>query len=300
MARVFLARKHESQNKKTETPTLKEVLAYGGQLSEQELRIIERSASVPAPVEARSFQWAHDSFRFAVVSDTHNGHIKSKAHYWQKAMDLCGKEKVNFIFHTGDISDGMSGRPGHIYELEAIGASAQCDLSAERFSIAPVPIHGITGNHDAWAFKAVGFDFGKELQNRIPDKFVHLGAMEHTVTVGGVKIMLWHGEDGASYALSYRVQKFAEGLSGGEKPHIILSGHAHKAIYFMYRNIACFEAATLCGQTQWMRGKKLAAHVGFWIVEVWPAPDGGIQRIRPEYIPFFTEGDDSQATELFV
>jgi len=35
-----------------------------------------------------------------------------------------------------------------------------------------------------------------------------------------------------------------------------------------------------------MRGKKLAAHTGFWIIEVW-TDETGIKRIRPEWNAFY-------------
>jgi predicted phosphodiesterase len=275
-----------------EPPTLAEVLSFGGHLSKHEQDILLKSMKMaPAEIERKSYTWGQDSFKFAVVSDTHIGHKKALISWWQRAMDHIDKEKCAFILHPGDISEGMSGRPGHAFELDAIGITAQLQMTEDRFKLAPVKIRGITGNHDQWAHKTIGIDFGIELQNKIPDHFENLGMDEKTITIDGVDIMLWHGGDGASYALSYRVQKFIEGLSGGEKPHILLSGHAHKSIGFMCRNVMAFECGTLCGQTAWMRGKKLAAHVGFWIIEVWPAPGGGIERIKQEWIPFFTEGD---------
>lgn len=53
------------------------------------------------------------------------------------------------------------------------------------------------------------------------------------------------------------------------------------------RNVFGFECGTLCGQTQWMRGKKIAAHKGFGIVEIWVAKEGGIERLRHEFFPHY-------------
>jgi hypothetical protein len=75
-------------------------------------------------------------------------------------------------------------------------------------------------------------------------------------------------------------------LSGGEKPHILLAGHAHKSFFYETRNVHVFETGTTCMQTGFMRGKKLAAHTGFWIVDVW-TNENGISRIRPEWTPFY-------------
>lgn len=259
-------------------------------ISETELDVILKSMKQPDVKLTRTAHvWGKGSFKFACISDTHIGHVKAHLEWWLKACDLIHREKCDVVFHPGDITEGMSGRPGHIYELEAVGVNAQVDLAVERLGLlAGVPIKAITGNHDQWAFKAVGIDIGATLQQRLDD-FEYLGPDEADVTIDGVTIKLWHGGDGASYATSYRTQKFVEGLTGGEKPHILLSGHAHKSIMHECRNVMVFEAGTLCGQTGWMRGKKLAAHVGFWIIEVFPAADAGIERLVAQWVPFFRE-----------
>jgi len=142
-----------------------------------------------------------------------------------------------------------------------------------------------TGN--CWLMQKgdVGVDVGARLEDSCSN-FTHMGPQEADELVGGIKIKLWHGLDGASYATSYRSQKFVEQLTGGEKPHILLCGHAHKSIYHQIRNVSVFECGTLCEQTTFMRGKKLAAHTGFWVVTV--DTDGeSITRIKPEWFPLF-------------
>ena len=114
----------------------------------------------------------------------------------------------------------------------------------------------------------------------------YLGEHEAVININGVKIMLWHGEDGSSYALSYRIQKIIESLSGGEKPNILITGHDHKQGYFFTRNIHAVLGGCLQKQTPWMRRKKLAAHEGFWIIEA-RINDSEVKRFKPEWIPFY-------------
>jgi predicted phosphodiesterase len=250
-------------------------------------RLRQAVQSTPAKHEPAPVAWAKSSFKFAFITDTHIGHQLSHRTWWDATCDLVAREKCDFALHAGDITEGMSGRPGHCYELAQIGMGAQVKEAVERFRQFPVPIKGITGNHDGWCYKAVGADPGAMIAESLPGKFEYLGMDEADIEVQGVKIKLWHGGDGSSYATSYRTQKFVEGLTGGEKPHILLSGHAHKSVYHMCRNVMVFEGGTLCGQTGWMRGKKLSAHTGFWIIKVWPAPEGGIERLQQQWVPFF-------------
>jgi hypothetical protein len=52
------------------------------------------------------------------------------------------------------------------------------------------------------------------------------------------------------------------------------------------RNIHCIEGGTLCGQTGWMRGKKIPAHKGFWILE-FDISKRGITRFVPHFYPAY-------------
>lgn len=256
-------------------------------LSESELQAV--LASSKSPEFAReSIEWSDESFKILVMSDTHIGHSKFKEDGWWRMADLAEREGVDFAYHVGDILEGMSGRPGHVYELSEIGFEAQFGKACELIEQFPVPIRGITGNHDLWYMgKAdIGLNVGDRLAESLPGQWIHLGNEEADQKIGNVKQKLWHGRDGSSYASSYRTQKFVESLSGGEKPHILYAGHAHKSIYHRCRNVHVFESGTICGQTGFMRHKKLEAHMGFWINEIFQN-DEGVERIKMEWIPFF-------------
>ena len=80
------------------------------------------------------------------------------------------------------------------------------------------------------------------------------------------------------------MQKLMESFTGGEKPNILVQGHYHKALYMFNRNIHGLEAGTMCGQTSWMRGKKIPAHKGFWIIDL-SLGKGGIGKFAPAFYP---------------
>ena len=74
---------------------------------------------------------------------------------------------------------------------------------------------------------------------------------------------------------------------GGEKPNILAVGHYHKAEYFMYRNVHCFQTGAFQAQTPFMRGKGIAAAMGGWIVEAYVDKQGYITNLRSEWIPYY-------------
>jgi hypothetical protein len=102
----------------------------------------------------------------------------------------------------------------------------------------------------------------------------------------GCVLRLWHGEDGSSYAHSYRLQKLIESFTGGEKPAALFAGHVHKAGYFYMRHVHCLSSGAIQSQTKWMRGKRIASHTGFWVVEI-VVNSKGIARFKSEWFPLY-------------
>lgn len=226
--------------------------------------------------------------RYGAFSDPHIGSKYFDQYLFEEMIRRFNKEGLDFIVDAGDHAEGMSGRPGHIYELEDIGYNAQLNHICELYNQFKTPIFGIDGNHDQW-FKQkgnIGAVVGEDMERRIKN-YTHLGEWEGDLDIGrGNTIKLFHANDGTAYATSYKIQKLVESFSGGEKPNIVHSGHYHKALYAFIRNVHAFETGTICDQTGFMRGKKLPAHKGYWIVDL-HHNKFGIQRLIPEFVPAY-------------
>lgn len=210
--------------------------------------------------------------KIGVISDTHIGQKEFREDLLKHAGKVFERDKVRKVYHCGDILEGMSGRPGHVYELSHIGFQEQIEYAGELFNryLKNVKVFGINGNHDLWYAKMNngGMDVAAELALRVPH-FTNLGSEEADVDLGNNILMkVFHPGDGTAYATSYKLQKLIESFDGGKKPNIVIEGHYHKALYAFIRNVHGFEAGTLCGQTSWMRGKKIPAHMGFWVLDI--------------------------------
>ena len=83
-----------------------------------------------------------------------------------------------------------------------------------------------------------------------------------------ITLRLLHPGKGTAYALSYQPQKWAESISGGDKPSIAALGHYHKIEQLFYRNIHIFQTGTFEEQTPFMQRKNIAAMLGGWILKV--------------------------------
>lgn len=224
--------------------------------------------------------------RIGVLSDTHIGSVFTDDERILMAFDEFEKNKVDIVTNSGDVTEGLSNRPGHMLECSEIGYERQQAKAIDVLSQWNLTKqYMISGNHDRWYMKSAGANIVKNICNAIPNA-EFIGDDEGNIQVGSAQIRLWHGLDGSSYAHSYRLQKLIESLTGGDKPSCLIAGHVHKMGYFFDRHIHCISAGCIQRQTSWMRGKRLAAHTGFWIIEL-VLNETGIARCKPEFYPFY-------------
>jgi predicted phosphodiesterase len=285
LRRYILVAKNDYNLDPDKSATLREIEK---KYTPRELQAIARGGRVApgqSPIPIVSFEG--ERVRIGYFTDTHYGSIYSNPDYTYQAYEEFMKEKVDFVAHSGDVVEGMSNRPGHIYELSHIGYTAQKNHAKEILEQCPVDMYLIDGNHDRWFVKSTGAYIIQEICNEVPHLH-YLGQDEGDISLKGYSTLkLWHGEDGQSYSLSYRAQKIIEAFSGGEKPGALVLGHVHKSFFIFERNVHCYSGGTLEMQSKWMRGKRIAAHVGFWIIDFWVAKSG-ITKSRGTWYPFYS------------
>jgi UDP-2,3-diacylglucosamine pyrophosphatase LpxH len=225
---------------------------------------------------------------FGIVSDTHFGSIFADHALLDFAYDVFESAGVKTVFHAGDLLDGEKMYRGHEYEVAVTGADAQVDLCIERYPKRDgITTYFIDGNHDRSFWKRAGLNTGIKIAARRED-LINIGYMEADVVIGEgdckATIRLFHGEDGSAYAISYKPQRYISELASGTKPDILIMGHYHKAEQLFYRGVTAFQAGCTQRQTPFMRGRRLAAAVGFWLIKVTVGPRR-IVKIRSEFYP---------------
>ena len=228
------------------------------------------------------------TLRFGIMGDTQFGSKYAQISYLHDYYDMCVNEGITDIYHTGDITDGLKMRPGHEYELYEISADEMRDDVVKNYpKRESITTHFITGNHDASIYKHVGYDIGQAIAGARED-LKYLGRDCATIHLTpNCTLELRHPWDGTAYALSYKMQKMIEAMESDSKPNILAVGHYHKAEYLFYRNVHAIQSGCFQGQTPFTRGKGISVHMGGWIVTIKVDVDGTIQRIAPEFIPFY-------------
>ncbi len=231
--------------------------------------------------------------RFAILGDTQFGSKYAQLTYLHDFYDLCVKEGITDVYHTGDITDGLKMRPGHEYELYEISADEMREDVVKHYPKREgITTHFITGNHDASIYKHVGYDIGQAISVRRSD-LKYLGRDCATINLTpNCTLELRHPWDGTAYALSYKMQKMIEAMESDSKPNILAVGHYHKAEYLFYRNVHALQTACFQGQTPFTRGKGISVHIGGWIVTIRVDENGTIQGFAPEFVPFYNSIKD--------
>lgn len=257
--------------------------------SEEELRAIAAGQGIAKryiPFPEIHLEGVHH--RILVISDTHVGSVFAPEE-WHSIVSSYANNPANgieCILHCGDLVDGLkTGRAIQIYELSEIGYEAQRDKAVSLMSQYKPPIYIISGNHDAYSKESAGANIVRDVCYRVKN-MTYIGQDSADIEVGGCTIRLFHGGDGNSYALSYRLQKLVESITGGRKPNILLAGHVHKFCYIFDRNIHAVSVPAMQSQTSFMRARKLAAHTGFLVLD-FDAENGNISNLSVKYFPFY-------------
>lgn len=240
-------------------------------------------------------------FRFGVVSDTHLCNKHARLDCLNAAYDTFEAEGIREVIHGGNWVDGEARfnkmelivPPGHDNQVRYFLANYP-----KREGIVTRILSG--DDHEGWAAQREGIDVGRHLemyaQAEGRNDIINLGYGEADLPFyaeGGKRpaiLRVSHPKSGSSYALSYKPQRTVESYDGGEKPQMLFIGHYHKAGYFAWRNVHTLLMGCLESQSYFMRGKQLAAHVGFWIIEFQVSSDGSVSRFRQEWTQFFDEG----------
>lgn len=234
----------------------------------QELNSLVKGALPGNVINEAHIDFSGTKFRFAVMSDLHLGSKYTNEERVLHAFKTAREFSAEVLLLVGDITEGLSRRSGHVYELSHIGYAAQKAYTIDIMKEAQLPIKAISGNHDEWYTLSSGANIVQDIAREVPNmEFIGTGLGK--VFFNEVECQLHHGLDnGSAYALSYRMQKIVEAYEAGTKPQILIAGHDHKAGYFFIRDVHCILAACLQNQTPWMQRTRKEAHKGYWLIEI--------------------------------
>lgn len=140
-----------------------------------------------------------DHLKLLMISDTHLGskydRLDILRYLYQEAED----KNVNYVLHSGDLTEGRSNRDDQIYSLKESSYDGQRDYVVEKYPKSNIPTYIISGNHDLWWVKRCGSDIVRDICSKRED-MTYLGSDCEDLKIGKLKIRLYHGKGGSAYA----------------------------------------------------------------------------------------------------
>jgi len=221
-----------------------------------------------------------DYIKLGVISDTHFGSRHQQPTPLKRFMD---SHDVDYWLHCGDIVQGVRMYRGWEVEAHLHTADLQREAACELYPRTGKPTYIISGNHDQSFLKGTGYNIVQSIASE-RDDITFLGNSGAFLTIGGVRIYIWHPAGGSAYAKSFKMQKQIEGFSGGLKPDIVIAGHWHFYNATLHRNVHGFNVPCWQAQTPYELERSLYPDIGGLIIEVW-RENNSLKRIRHEYWP---------------
>lgn len=268
---------------------IEDILALKARFSPEELSHIAKGEqpSIHSPIK---YDFNGETLCFLSITDTHIGSKYFNPERLYSAFEEAEKQGCSFLTHSGDVTEGMPNRPGSMYEMDHIGYKSQRDYAVEVFSKWKKKAYITGGNHDNFFNTKIGagVDIVEDICSRLPNaEYIKDGVGEIVLNPSQVSIRFWHGADaGASYALSYRMQKIINALRPNQKSNIMLFGHDHKQCYLHYRNIHAVACGCIQSQTEWMASTGKDAMEGFHIIKMGVGPKE-VKWFEPRFYPFY-------------
>lgn len=223
--------------------------------------------------------------KLLLISDTHLASKYDRTDILRYLYNKAEDRNINYILHSGDLTDGLSGRPQQIQELRETSYTGQRDYVVDKYPKSEIPTYLISGNHDLWWVKQCGSDIVKDICNR-RDDLHYLGSDCEDLMIGKLKVRLYHGKGGGAYARSYPMQKYLDAIPAEERPDILQTGHIHQAFYMKQGRTHCFQTSCLQDLTPFERSMGFNNDKSCWWVDIDFDNKGEVHSITPELETF--------------
>jgi hypothetical protein len=212
--------------------------------------------------------------------------VITKLYEWYKA------EGVSKVYLAGNWIDGEA--QFNQFDLDTHGMTAQVQKFIQVCPQIPgIDTEVLSGDdHEGFYVQREGVNIGQLLELEAHQAgrqdITDIGYMERDIELApGQAMRIIHAGGGSAYAISYKAQKYAESLQGGEKPRIVVMGHYHKYDFCYPREIYVLQPGCCQDQTPFMRKRQIQAHVGGCIMDIHINDDGILDDVGCRFKSFF-------------
>ncbi len=301
----------DEQEKTKKLVQLYKDLAIKG-ITEKEARgLLDLIKNPDIAYEKVTYTFSDNRCKIGIIGDTHLTNKFSRLDVLYALYAWFVKEKVDFVIHAGDITDGEYDFRGQERILHAIGINDAADYVKRIYPKTEFKTLFIKGNHDfsferyrgggdvcklitSWTEKEIKSESGRRdlayLTNHYKiDEPYGEGRWEGDILIGkneNCLIKVLHPDKGYAKGQSYQIENIIGSDLWVEKPKILILGHWHKIAYIDLRNIHGFEAGTTLNTTPFFVHKNIESMLGGWIIDVGVRGDGTIDWIKRSRLDF--------------
>lgn len=232
---------------------------------------------------------AGEELTVGIISDTHLSSKEHAAGPLNSAYDEFQRRGITTVLHAGDLVAGRGIYRTQDQDLHHFTFETQVDNAVDTYPHRDgIQTLLISGNHDIEGeFGKIGADPVQAVANR-RDDLTYLGSYAAAINLpNGAHMMLVHGRGGGGYAMSYKPQRWVEGLAPGRKPGLVVFGHWHIMGWFQHRSVNLLLGGCFEWQTSLLVRLGLQPAVGFWIATLTLADDGSMTKVVPEWHQFY-------------
>ncbi len=239
-------------------------------------------------------------WRFGVISDTHIGSKYQQKKILHTCYKIGEQEKIDTMFHCGDVHEGKGLYRGQDQEIFAQGIDEQLDYAINNYPYTKkFKTYMITGSHDLVFKKTAGFNIVRRLCE-IRKDLIFRGdvSAEFIYKNKNIRVSVNHPSGGLSYAVSYNPQKIVENITSAViskirasgdvnlLPNIFLFGHYHRVMYVPYFGAHIFCSPALQMQTPYLAAKGYSPQVGMLIIQINFDDIGNITKMTYDFRDF--------------
>ena len=225
-----------------------------------------------------------DHIKLLLISDTHLANKYDRLDILRYLYGKASDNGTQYILHSGDLTDGFK-RDEQVYQLKEASYTGQRDYVIDKYPKSEIPTYLIAGNHDLWWYKKCGADICKDVSNHRED-IHYLGSDCEDLQIGKLRIRLFHGIGGGSYAKSYKLQKYLDSIPLEERPHILQTGHIHQAFYMKQGKTHCFQTSCLQDMTPYERSNGFNNDKSCWWLDITMDNRGNPVEVKQELETF--------------
>lgn len=218
--------------------------------------------------------------RLGLIGDTHLASKYDDLDLLNRIYDKAEKRKIDAIFHSGDLVDGIVSVPNYFENLKEETYTGQMKYVIDKYPKYSGKTFAISGNHDDYWTHLTGKEIIKDISKERKD-IVYLGPSKRIIYIDGLKINVLHGrfkQEGKVKSVKTLIDIIPE----EKRPHFIHLGHYHTSLADTYEGVQFFRTSSLVRESPYNMNRMHINEQSIYWIDVYFDDDGKVDKITHE------------------